>query len=227
MNYSSKRLVGKFIWTVLLLLNLAEIGFSQAGTLDLSFGSGGIVTTNFGNSEDFAGEILVQPDKKNLLIGWSYDGISEDFALARYLPDGHLDETFGNVGKVITDFQGKDNTATKGALQADGKILVVGSFRLGVIGFGDKVMLVRYLPDGNLDPSFGVGGIVSTGIDSVPIFGLAVAVQSDDRIVVAGTYDSFYGNFMVLRYLPNGNLDDSFGINGMVTTTTRLFMPMI
>ncbi len=218
MKNSSVDFMDKYLLAGVFLFGLQIAGFAQAGTLDPTFGTGGIVTTNFGLREDFGGQVLLQPDGKIVVVGWSYDGVTEDFALARYLSDGNLDETFGNGGKVITDFEAKDNVAARGALQKDGKILLVGTYRTGPVGAADKGMLVRYLPDGNLDASFGIGGIVSTSFDQVSIACEAVAVQTDGKIVVVGTYDNAEGAFMTIRYLPDGTLDDSFGINGFVIT---------
>ena len=85
-----------------------------------------------------------------------------DFALARYLPDGRLDPTFGVGGKVSIDFGGCEEAYAL-VLQPDGKLVAAGiSTGISV----DDFALARYLPDGRLDPTFGVGGIVTTDFGS-------------------------------------------------------------
>ena len=83
------------------------------------------------------------------------------------------------------------------------------------------LVLVAFSPpanaaQGDLDPSFGVGGKVvsnfGTGLDAAS----AVAVQPDGKIVIAGS--AFNGDFLVARYAPDGILDPSFGTGGLVTT---------
>ena len=79
-------------------------------------------------------------------------------------------------------------------------------------------MVVRYLPDGTLDPSFGDDGIVHTTFEHGPSLALAVALQPDGRLVVAGyagrdagPYGGLTVHMAVATYLPDGQLDPSFG----------------
>jgi len=117
---------------------------------------------------------------------------------------GSLDPTFGNNGIVITPNTG---TAAAMALQSDGKIVVAGS----VIGSsGPGLGLARYTANGDLDSSFGTGGVVSNS--DAPAF--AVALQPDGKILV-GSVSGF--GFAVLRYNTNGTPDTSFGTNGTAT----------
>src|SRR5438094_207829 len=79
------------------------------GDLDPGFGTGGKVMTDFNNSTDIANAVAVQPDGKYVVVGTTYtnnDYTGEDFALARYHPNGALDTSFGVQGKVKTDFPG-------------------------------------------------------------------------------------------------------------------------
>jgi uncharacterized delta-60 repeat protein len=112
-------------------------GQTQSGTLDLSFGTGGKVTTDFAGSGDGAGAIAVQPDGKLVAAGGATINEQVDFALTRYNSDGTLDASFGTGGKVITDFGGRNDLATSVAVQPDGKIVVA------VSGLGDFT-LARY-----------------------------------------------------------------------------------
>ena len=135
--------------------------------------------------------------------------------MARYLPDGSLDATFGVGGKVTTDFAGGTGWINAVVLQPDGK-LVVGGFHLV-----DHFMLVRYLPDGTLDPTFGSGGRVTTDFGTSSGV-TALVLQPDGKLVAAGGIVIDSGtpptDFMLARYLPDGSLDVTFGTGGQVVT---------
>lgn len=129
---------------------------------------------------------------------------------------GDLDPTFGVGGKVVTEFV-TGSVASAVVIQPDGKIVVAG---VTDAGHRDDFALARYNTNGDLDSTFGSGGKVLTdffGQDDVPG---SIALQSDGKIVVAGTTFSPVTNFdfAVARYNSNGSLDSSFGIGGKVTT---------
>ncbi len=136
------------------------------------------------------------------------------FALARYLPNGALDRSFGGDGKVLTEFPTGPSAADDLAVQSDGKIVAIGFARASPTYGKANFALARYLPDGNLDPAFGEGGLVVTGFPGGESFANALAIQPDGRIVVAGVADP--GRFALARYLPDGSLDQSFGSEGKV-----------
>ena len=74
------------------------------GKLDNSFSSDGMTGIEFGLGQDRAQAVAVQPDGKIVVAGYAYNGSENDFALARLLPDGTLDNSFSGDGKVLTDF---------------------------------------------------------------------------------------------------------------------------
>src|SRR5437764_451212 len=81
--------------------------FNANGSLDTTFGSHGVVTTDFGSDQDAASAMVVQADGKIVLAGQTLSvGTSYDFALARFNANGSLDTTFGSAGHVVTDFNG-------------------------------------------------------------------------------------------------------------------------
>jgi uncharacterized delta-60 repeat protein len=182
--------------------------YEASGTLDLTFGTAGLVTTDFGGSVDRAFAMALQPDGKLVVVGDS----DANFALARYDSNGSLDASFGAGGKVITSFGGTDQ-ASAVILQPDGKLVVAGQTDTGIsIDFA----LARYMPDGSLDGTFGSGGRVTTNFTgNSDDLGSAVVLQSDGKIVVGGTSED---NFALARYTPEGALDIPFGIEGKVTT---------
>lgn len=208
------------------------------GQRDASFGVNGIRTTDFFGSWDFVHALTVQPDGKIVAAGEvkfsPLVNLSSNYmsvGLARYHPDGQLDLSFGEGGKVHTEFfdeQGnvQHAAASSVVLQDDGKILLGGHVLRDDQTRRRNVMLARYLPDGSLDPRFGVGGRVETNLERVDDAGNSVLLQPDGKIVVAAnhaTINSFSTvsddrNFLVQRYHPNGALDPAFGSAGSVVT---------
>jgi uncharacterized delta-60 repeat protein len=186
----------------------------REGDLDTSFDGDGKVLTDFGLGET-AHAIAIQPDGKIVVAGESNaSGHNDDFALARYLPNGSLDPTFSSDGRVLTDFGGND-LALAVALQSDGKVVVAG---FSDTGSRRDFALARYLPDGRLDPTFSTDGKVTTDFGGFSD-ALAVAIQHDGKIVVAGDAIASGGlDFALARYLPDGRLDPTFSTDGKVTT---------
>lgn len=178
--------------------------------LDLGFGTDGRATTSgFGGDRS---AMALQPDGAIVMVG----GTFVDFIIARFLADGTLDAGFGTDGMVTTDIQpDQQEEALAVAIAPDEDILVAG-----YSGFDATVALARYLPDGDLDPAFGAGGIVA---GPVPARVYAVAVQADGAVVVAGGRDVADGSpdfsdLFLARYLPDGTLDPAFGDGGVVVT---------
>jgi uncharacterized delta-60 repeat protein len=195
----------------------------SAGALDTTFGVGGKVMTNFlGPTNDFGyGGTVIQPDGKIIEAGYSYTSSFPSggggAALVRYNPDGTLDMTFGTGGKVIPDYTKVGGAIRAVALQGDGKIVIAGETEL--ISAGD-FLVMRYNSDGSLDTSFGSGGMVATSFGTTSSFANAVAIQSDGKIVAAGSGFTQTGDrdFALARYNSDGTLDTSFGTGGEVTT---------
>ncbi|MCI0529632.1 MAG: hypothetical protein L0Y56_19490, partial [Nitrospira sp.] len=143
-------------------LDFALARYNTDGSLDTSFGTAGKVTTDFGGSNGGAFAVALQQDGRIVAAGrtFIFFGLTSDFALARYNTDGSLDTSFGTAGKVTTDFGGNNDGVFAVALQADGKIVAVGSSQIGIMN--SDFALARYNPDGSLDSSFGSGGMVTT-----------------------------------------------------------------
>ena len=194
--------------------------FAQSGSLDSSFGTNGIVTTDgiTNNNPQF---LAIQSDGKIVEAVTNTIGTKNDFGLVRYNTDGSLDNAFGTNGKVITPIGIAADLAFSVAIQNDGKIVLAGySFDL----FKSDFALIRYNYDGSLDNTFGTNGIVTTTIRTgVGIYdgAHAVVLQSDGKIVAAGSSNDGTNSVLALvRYNTNGSLDNTFGINGIVTTTS-------
>ena len=189
-----------------------------AGSVDTSFG-GGVQTTPVG-FEDYANAVAVQPDGKVVVAGSSSNNAGTFVTLVRYGRDGGLDPSFGTGGKLVTPVGANNDTALALAVQADGRIVVVGSTAQAATG--QDFLVLRYLADGTLDPSFGAGGKVITSFSNDADRALAVAIQPDGKIVVGGESQSGAStsgvDFALARYLPNGTLDPAFGNGGKVVT---------
>ncbi len=195
------------------------VRYNTDGSLDASFGAGGRVTTNFGNS-DRAKAVAIQADGKIVVAGTS--GV--DFALARYNTNGTLDTTFDGDGMVTTDTDslGGNFGAAEGtsvAIQTNGKIVVAGSIKQGE---PKKFALVRYNSNGSLDTTFDGDGFVTVQFDPGSLSNeeiKAIVIQSDGKIIAVGEYKS--GQFALARYTSAGALDTTFSSDGKITANSK------
>ena len=211
-----------------ILMFFAGLQIAQAadGDLDPLFGSGGMVMTDLGKSTDIANAVAVQADGKLIVVGTTYknnDFSDEDFAVTRYNTDGTLDNSFGRKGKVRTDFPSLAAVPSSVVIQPDGKIVVAGG-AFPIFTFLGNFEIARYNPNGTLDTSFGDGGIVTT-IFPQGSYASDVALQPDGKIIAAGTVfvdfiigESSDTDFALARYNPDGTPDVTFGNAGQVST---------
>ena len=161
--------------------------YNSNGSLDTTFGTGGLVTTAVGSLAE-AAAVAIQADGKIVAAGGT-DGEAETFVLIRYNSTGTLDTTFG-TGGIVTIALGSA-FAHDVAIQADGKIVAAGG----------EFALARFNSAGSLDNTFGTGGRVFTAIGSASE-AKALAIQPDGKIVAAGVefVGAFDGNFALARY---------------------------
>ncbi len=204
------------------------VRYMPDGSLDTGFGTGGIVRIQagqFATPSSGAFGMILQPDGKIVAVGAANDTTDISLvALVRYMPDGSLDTGFGTGGIVRTQVgqaSEKGSLGSRGVLQPDGKI-VVAAQTIDIYGEAQRMAVVRYMPDGSLDTTtFGTGGIVRTqaGSPAAPTSGASdVAVQPDGKIVLAGaTWNTFQiVDVALVRYMPDGSLDTTFGTGGIV-----------
>lgn len=207
---------GKIVTSGTLNQDFAVVRYNADGSFDTTFGSGGIVTTNV-QADDWAQSIALQPDGKMVAGGTvAINSRYALFAVVRYNPDGSLDASFGNGGKVTTNIPNNGYSAV--AIQPDGKIIAVGG---AVVGSNVDFVAVRYNTNGTTDISFGVNGIITTNINIYDVAN-SVALQPDGKIVLAGASGSnttpLDWDFAVVRYYENGSLDTTFDGDGILTT---------
>ena len=176
--------------------------YNADGSLDISFGQGGIVRSDFGGTSDIARAVAIQADGRIVVAG----SAGRDFALARYSVQGSPDPTFGDNGLVTTAI-GISDAVLDIAIQADGKIVAAGSSSAAP---GESTFaLARYTEAGGLDPAFGTGGKVTTAFGLTAAYG--VALGPGGTIVAGGSADTNLGDAVLARYRSDGSLDPSFG----------------
>jgi uncharacterized delta-60 repeat protein len=186
------------------------------GHPDATFGANGVVFTNFTPGGDFGYDVALD-NSDRIVVAGGIGGSGGRMGLARYDPvDGTLDTTFGDDGKVRTNFSGGNDYAYNVLVQADDKIVAVG--RSG--GSGGQFAIARYNDDGSLDMTFGGGdGKVTTNFTPGEDYADDVALVDADTIVAAGTaHLGNGGRFALAQYDSSGSLDTSFGNDGKVTT---------
>jgi uncharacterized delta-60 repeat protein len=188
--------------------------YASDGGADLGFGSGGTVVTTVGVASATIAAVALQPDGKIVVAGYSNNATDYDAFVLRYTTTGVLDPTFGSGGKLLALSGPTDEYATAVGVQADGKIVITGSYRLGM---NYDTFLERYTSAGALDSTFGVGGKVTGAIGAASNAASAIALQPDGKILISGyalyvSQDSF-----VARFATDGTLDPTFGSGGIAT----------
>jgi uncharacterized delta-60 repeat protein len=176
--------------------DFAVARFNADGTLDSTFSGDGKVTTAFGSNAWAAG-VSIQGDGKIVAAG-KVGGTLGRFGLVRYNADGTLDSTFGDGGKVATDFSSRQDYATSVAIQVTGKIVAVGR---ATIASDARFALARYNADGTLDSTFGGDGRVTTNFTTQHDEASDVVIEASGKIVTVGRAAS---RFAVARYRSGG-----------------------
>lgn len=193
--------------------------YNVDGSLDASFGNNGIVTTAVGD-QAIANAVALQADGKIVVAGRGGTSNQTSFVVVRYNTNGSLDDSFGNGGIVITSVSDFGRLHAV-AIQSDGKIVAAGDAMIVHLGFFTHVFtVVRYNTDGSLDPTFDGDGVSQAAVElsqpaNVP---WSLALQSDQKIVLAGTCSSSFSEFCLARYNTDGSLDTTFDGDGLVLT---------
>jgi uncharacterized delta-60 repeat protein len=196
--------------------DFALVRYKPNGKLDRSFAGDGKATINFGG-QDGARALAIQRDGRIVVGGadCAAGGMctQDNFAIARLRDNGKLDKSFSSDGKAIVNLAGGSlgDSIDDVAIQGDGRIVAVGQVYNGSdTDFG----AVRFKPNGKLDRDFSGDGkrIEDLGGDESAH---GVAIQGDDRIVLAGSTNAGPTlDTALVRYKPNGRPDDSFAGDG-------------
>lgn len=191
--------------------------YTASGALDATF-------NGTGHAEFTGGDALgvaIQPDGKIVVVGHNNEIANLDLKVVRYNVNGTLDTTFDSDGIVTLAIGTATDIGYAVAIQADGKILVSGRSDTPPT-FQTSYAVVRFNPNGSTDTSFGNAGIVIPPV-SATLFPHQLALQPDGKFVIA-TRRIVNGTPFVtlLRYGSSGDLDNSFGLNGIVATSVGL-----
>jgi uncharacterized delta-60 repeat protein len=200
--------------------DFAVARYRPNGKLDKSFSGDGLVTTNFGGVET-ADAVAIQRNGRIVVAGGSCIGggmcADNDFAIARYRPNGRLDRSFSGDGRKAVDFAGGSDRAEDVAIQRDGRIVAAGVANMG--GIDLDFAAVRLRPGGARDKSFSGDGRQTTDFGGTE-GASGLAIQRNRRIVLVGDTDGTPTvDLALLRYRPNGKLDPKFSGDGMQTTS--------
>lgn len=178
------------------------------GSLDASFGSGGIVGTEHPEGENLQPVAIVQQPGGRLVVAAS---IGYDLRLTGYHPDGSIDLGFGTDGVVTLD-TGEQEIASALAMLPDGRLVMAAR---GTVGNGTGVLIARFLEDGTPDATFGNGGWTLTPLAAGATDEQSLAVLPDGRSFVAGVTSG--GATYIACHRADGELDATFG-GGIVVT---------
>lgn len=200
----------------------ALVQYHANGTIDSSFATNGKLENYIGMVQ-YVSDMAFTADEKIIATGEAKTGNSlpddSDFAIFRILPNGSLDNSFGNSGIVYTDFANSSDAPYSLRLRQDSSIIVAGysySWNPSITKFA----AARYDMAGTIINSFGNNGKITTVINGNTAIARAVALTSDDNLIVSGNTFNTNEDFALVKYLQDGSIDNNFGSsgNGIVTT---------
>jgi uncharacterized delta-60 repeat protein len=186
---------------------IAAARYNPNGSLDATFGTAGLLVLPLAQAFTVS-DVALQPDGK-LVIGGRYG--AADFGLVRLLPSGAPDPSFDGDGLATANFGGTE-TSESVVVLPDARIVLGGTHNA-------DFALVRFLPGGSVDATFGAGGL-ATGSNGGPVFAGEVIRLPNDNLLIAGTTNvtGAASDFLLARFLPGGALDTSFGAAGFLRT---------
>jgi uncharacterized delta-60 repeat protein len=195
---------------------IALARFNSNGKVDTTFGGDGSVLTSFGKDQQAANAVMVTPDGKIAVAGFTSAGTNARSAMVRYGPSGRLDPTFGGDGRVSFDLSSSDEQFE--SISWDEANYVLAGY--AEIGLTPAFSVARVTGTGRLDTQFSQNGFTTTDVTSGADLGYDMLRQPDGKIVVAGRVgNSGRDDWGVVRYLPNGGIDRTWGNKGTVITS--------
>ncbi len=219
--------------------DIAISRFDTAGRLDTSFGTGGTTKVDLGpgvfvppaagstaTTNSVVGDTMwgltVLPDDRLVAVGSKAaagDGRTDlDWALMMFTPEGALDPSFATGGILTIDVGGGHESPRQAVVQPDGKIVMSGYTRNTATPPVVVPSLVRVLPNGTLDPSFGTGGIAQAVLLPAVAEAYEVGMQGD-AFVITGygrATEAEKVDLIAARFTADGTWDKSFGTDGLV-----------
>jgi uncharacterized delta-60 repeat protein len=205
-----------YITLLFTLFCSTTLSAQTAGTLDSTFATNGVYTTDFGFHEN-VNDIKVQPDQK---IIWTGVALTPAFAgvlkVLRLKADGTPDSSFATNG-VYSLLIGNETYGYESCVQSDGKIIVAGITYDA--NYNADWLLLRLNSTGTLDTTFGTNGITMVDFFTNDDLAQALTIQPDGKILVSGTSTdtiNYYNDPTIVRFTENGIIDSTFGVNGVV-----------
>ncbi len=186
------------------------------GTLDLSYGTQGKIKHITGLEDLVIYQSVIKNNGSIVLTGKAKlsGAANENIVVAVLKPDGTPDNSFNGTGYRIVDIQMTESAGKSLTLQSDGKIVIVGWLHNGA---NFDICLLRLNTGGSFDPGFGTSGKIVLNLGSTE-FVMAVDFLSDEKILVtARRYNGSNSDIALIRFLSNGLLDHTFGVNGIVS----------
>lgn len=201
---------------------LLLIQLNPDGTIDHLFGDNGIVVEHVSIYEDHGWGLAVQEDGAILVCGTGTVDYAGEYRnapmIVKFSADGELDTSFGTNGVATIPVNSIENTLRSITVQPDGKILAAGHFANDLFFF--ITLVVRFMPDGTLDPTFADNGMFKHPFGQADSQAFDIVVTEDDKILVTGvsvapTYDY---SMMLFKLDAQGVLEPDFGTDGVVIT---------
>lgn len=209
---------------ILLSLVLCLNVKAQYGSLDLTFGLNGKVITDMGLTPSQASSIKILSDDKIIVAGDHYNSnTNNDFAILRYTSDGELDLSFGNQGKVYTDYNQLSNIITSITVLSNNKILAIGTLFNENENENDFIF-ARFNQDGSLDSSFGNNGFVVNDFQNRKDIPYNAVELADGSFIVTGESKlGIESKLIVAKYNSDMTLDMNFGTTGYFLDETNFY----
>ena len=159
------------------------VRYTTAGRLDPTFDGDGISRVDVAPGADRARAIVRQDDGTFVLAGGVSASGRGEWGVIRLGPRGHLDPTFADHGRLVTDFGPGFDEAQGVAVQANGKVLVAGRIRVGT---KDDIGVLRLKAGGGRDRTFGAGGRAVTDVAGGSDDARDLTIAPNGKIVVVG-----------------------------------------
>lgn len=196
---------------------LKAVRFLSNGSLDPSFGTGGIVTLAI-NQECYGFDCVMKNNDKILLAGLTSTTLGYyDMLVVQLNLDGSIDSAFGTNGVATLNLSSRDDMAYAIALQQDGKILLCG-YITDTVNYFNVPSVVRFTANGILDSTFGVNGVAQIPVIDIDNEFRSISVQADGKIIASGHFENAVTDYdiLVVRFDSTGQFDPAFGTNGIV-----------
>lgn len=198
---------GRYLLTGTNNQNIAVWRVSSEGELDPTFSNNGMFEYDGGGTIEAIYQLLLQSDGKIIAIGTSHDGVDRYMTVLRLNDTGTLDNSFGTNGVVLYGAGTTSDTGYGGMIDSSGRLVVTGISSSG----GNDMAIWRYDSSGNLDPTFGSGGVVLDGSTLSTDNGRNIVENADGKYLIIGGGDS---DAIIWRYNADGTPDTSYGNNG-------------